>query len=210
MPGQRQHAGAQGGPDDLVDRVVTSDVLADQHRRAPGIEEARGVQSTGPVEDALAVTQPVGEFGHEVRLEYEWILIDRPGHRRPYVGDAVRAAHATRARRRERSRGRRFDTGSEHHFDGVVLVRAQPHACELRYVLDGRFTDQPARDQVEVVAWRAHGHRQRHPADAHHERLLDRQRVGTLAHPVIAQPQHRSAGRLLSHGSSLPCFGRRT
>ena len=53
--------------DDLVERVVPADVLAQAEELAVGIEEAGGVQAAGGREGGLRLAQAVGKRGDASR-----------------------------------------------------------------------------------------------------------------------------------------------
>jgi hypothetical protein len=101
VPGQRQPPLAHAVPDDLVDRVVPADVLAQGDQLAVHREQPGRVQSAGLVEHLLGRAQPVGQREQRRQRQPEVV----PGHVVPRPGadrvDAGLAAHPAGARRVE-------------------------------------------------------------------------------------------------------------
>ena len=93
MLGERQELLAERPADDLVQRVVPADVLADAERLAPAGEEPRRMKAPGNGEGGLRLPQPLRERRDErerhpqLRLD-SWRL-DLDGLERSLSADAA-------------------------------------------------------------------------------------------------------------------------
>ena len=121
-PAQEQHAIGQGQPslheavaDELVERVVTPDVLAQRQDAPVGVEEPGRVQSAGARERLLPVAQPPGQVAE---------------HPLPFA-DRLLEVRAKEVRDRERISGylrvrRRQFRGPRDGHECAVVVEQQP------------------------------------------------------------------------------------
>lgn len=182
-------AGQQCMADDLVDGVVTADVFAQAEELAAEVEERRGVEAAGGVEEALVAAHALRQAGEEfegqmTRLEIGDLLI--------HVLDAGLAAEPASGGGGEVAAGfldplvgAAGGVGQAHH-DQVVGVVGQgiPARLDGREIVpagDDPFGEQESRRQLAVVARRPHGDHQRLAADADLERLFDH-------HPIVLDP----------------------
>ncbi len=215
---QRETALLQRPADDLVDRVMASDVFPQHEQLAgPCIEQACGVQTAGLVEGVLMGAQ-------RVRKRHEGGGI----HGRRVSGDVVRrhgahrldrrlAAHAARAGRVEAAVAPRCrHARSETDIEDVVRVvdpagtgaAAVDRRAQVVAAGDDALTDEEARRELHIMAGSAHRHGERLARDPDLEGLLDGQRVGTPT--SVRSDRHacdRPAHRDPAHGSRVRARG---
>src|SRR6266571_3259346 len=67
---QRQPRIQEGPADDLVDRIVAADVLAEVDELATRREQAGGVETSGPLEHSLARAEAIDEAGEDRAVDH--------------------------------------------------------------------------------------------------------------------------------------------
>ena len=84
--------GMPAATDNLVDRVVTTDVLPQKEHAAAAVKESRSVESTRPFEYQLSLAQRLAQTGQDGRVDgrtrREALMVEREG------GDGRGAADA--------------------------------------------------------------------------------------------------------------------
>ncbi len=176
--------------DDLVERVVTSDVLAQRDQLPGDREQARGMEAPGGVEHLLVGPEPIGE-GDQHRSGDPGVGPDR-GHVAQRLVEGRLAAQTAAGAHRERP-SRHDDRVADRDGDDVVLLLALPGEAvrhrRHRPPLDQLLAGQEPDGEVEVVPRGPHRHRDR---------------PGLLAGPV-----HPDLEGLLGHQPVVPLGARR-
>ena len=127
VAGQRDSTVLQSPPDDLVDGVVSADVLADDEHRAVGVEQRRSVQATGGGENPSGTAQFVGHrrqgggSDHGGIVTGEWRLIGPDGVDRTLTAHPARRGGVEVARHVHVGHD---DVRCERHVEDVVGVDA--------------------------------------------------------------------------------------
>ena len=196
-PVERQRAGQRLAPDQLVERVVAADVLAQGEQPAVGVEQARGVEPAGGLEHGLRLAQPVRQR-HEDRGRDDRASRDR---RAADLDLVERRLAADPARGRGDEVALRDPRGVERavEVDGDLVVGARGRrGVGEGHVEDPRALEEPLRDQepdreLRLVTRGAHrdrdvGRRLPGPAGADRHGLLAGQ-------PVLARLDRPAADR---------------
>ncbi len=168
---QRHGAGGQARADDLVERVVAPDVLAQDDQLAGRVEQRGRVQAARALEAGLH--EPVGQRGEQVARD-----LGAGRGRRGVDGDLLERALAAHPARRRRVEGPRARLAHERagHLDGVA--REVGGRLGPARTVDQALPEEEAQGELLVVPWRPHRDGQRPPVDADLERLLARDGVG--------------------------------
>ena len=216
---ERQLAAQQRVTDQLVERVVPADVLAQRDDRAGGIEQTRRVQAARLLEHGLLGLQRRGQPTER-----------RAGHPKIHGADVVLALHGDRldrslaadaaARRHveiplealevDRDAGRQLDA---HDVDQAVgrALPARHDALHVAARADDAFGEQEPDGEILVVPRRAHRDRNGllgaaavapRVTQANLERLFGRDEIGIVGEPELAAAEapHVEAPRRLPPG----------
>src|SRR5438132_1057976 len=217
-PAHREDRSGQGSPtreerlpDDLVDRVVSPDVLAQTRELTRGVEQSRRVEPSRLGEQRLVFSEPLRNRGDRLWVERGLARRNRmtdgdaDGLKGGLPADAARRSHVEVAREAVRAE---LHVGPEDGAYDVVLLGD----AGIRAVLDSRdvplagydsLGEQEPRGQFEIVAGRAHRHRQgdrlslplRAALHADLHRFLRRELVRLLTRAGTAHLPHRGGRR---------------
>src|SRR2546427_3600258 len=210
--GQGSSTGEERLPDDLVDRVVSPDVLAQTRQLTRGVEQSGRVEPSRLGKQSLVFSEPLRNRGDRLRVERglagrnRMTDGDADGLEGGLPADAARGGHVEVAREAVRAE---LYGGPEDRAHDVVLLRD----AGIRAVFDSRdiplagydsLGEQESRGQFEVVAGRAHRHRQggrlslplRAALHADLHRLLRRKLVRLLTRAGTAHLPDRGGRRL--------------
>ncbi len=194
--GERNPAFEKGPPDNLVDRVVTSDVLSRHQQFSLRINQCRPVQSAGPAENSLRRPQRIGQAEQDLRVDCKSWIRRLKRSRSDRLDRSFAADTATRSR--EEIALQLFG------ISGAFRGKLGPHQVSaVRFVtfvialdaenllvsLHEAFGEQKPGGQLEVISRRAHRHAQRLFSHADFQRLLGREIV-LFAPEISVVPFH--------------------
>src|SRR5688572_9568985 len=224
---KRHLATQQRVTDELVERVVPADVLAQRDDLARRVEQARRVQAARLLEDGLLRLQrrrqPPERGARHVKLGGADVVL-------PLHGDGVDrslAANATARRHVEvalEALEVDLDAGTELDADDVdqAVGRALPardHVLHITARMDDAFREQEPDGEVLVVPWCAHRDRDgllgaaavaSRVAQTNLERLLDRDEIQVVAARELAAteaPHPERSRRLMPTGRGYVAHG---
>ena len=210
-------SGEHHRPDDLVDGVVSADVLTHQRHAAVGVERRGPVHGTRLLEQRLRRRDPL-RHAHE-HVEADRFVRRKWVESRAQLVELIAATPATARRHVAEARCRRRRPTAGLDGDRVVVVRVGAFGGgQVGAVLDRRdrsIREQPFGEaepdrEFVVVARRAHRGRHERAVEADRHRLLDDQPIGEAAldtvvtdagHPRRQHPFHTSS----CHGRHSTC-----
>src|SRR3954470_20947656 len=172
--------------DDLVERVMTADVLAQRHQSAIEIEQGRRMKSARGVESWLRATKTLRQSANQRHLDDRFGRPQRVAGCRAERRSRGLAAHpAARARERMPLYTREIDRQSRRKHDARRAPATRAHGEDLLATTPEPFGEEKPGRELEVVAGCSHRHRDRRdallcalgPFNPDLERLLDREQI---------------------------------
>ena len=158
-------------PDQFVERIVSTDILAQAEQFAGAGKQGGGVEAARGTERVLLLLQTLWQFVDQLCVDREALRRRdgvRPSRQRCERSLAAHAATRCRVEVSLQPRHVDLDTGGE--FDAQCVGGDLAHAAvhdlpDLRVRLQDAFGEQEPRSQFVIVAWRAHRDRHRLQAE---------------------------------------------